>query len=66
LAALITGFATGAKDNLTKPFMQAQLSARLKTHLNLFKISRFGLFEFMKKLGAIVLSSKAIGYSQLL
>ena len=52
---LVQGFACGANDYLAKPFTKHEFLARIKTHLNLFKINyaygRFVPHEFLKTLG---------------
>ncbi|MDH3711075.1 MAG: ATP-binding protein, partial [Cyclobacteriaceae bacterium] len=52
---LVQGFACGANDYLAKPFTKHEFLARVKTHLNLFKINhaygRFVPHEFLKTLG---------------
>lgn len=52
---LVEGFSYGANDYLTKPFSKNEFLARVKTHLNLFKINscygRFVPHEFLRKLG---------------
>ncbi|MGI9543768.1 MAG: response regulator, partial [Cyclobacteriaceae bacterium] len=52
---LVQGLSTGANDYITKPFSKDEFLARVKTHLNLFKINtaygRFVPHEFLKALG---------------
>jgi len=52
---LVQGLATGANDYLAKPFSKDEFLARVKTHLNLYKINssylRFVPAEFLKTLG---------------
>ena len=52
---LVEGLSTGANDYITKPFSRDEFLARVKTHLNLFKINtaygRFVPHEFLKALG---------------
>ena len=52
---LVEGLTSGANDYLSKPFSKDELMARLKTHLNLYKINsaylRFIPNEFIKALG---------------
>ncbi len=52
---LVTGLAQGANDYVVKPFSKPELLARIKTHLNLLRIStatsRFVPYEFLRSLG---------------
>ncbi len=52
---LVEGLSTGANDYITKPFDKDEFLARIKTHLNLYKInSAYGRFvphEFLEVLG---------------
>lgn len=52
---LVEGLKYGGNDYITKPFSKQEFLARIKTHLNLFKIndsySRFIPIEFLQSLG---------------
>ncbi len=52
---LVEGLKYGGNDYITKPFSKQEFLARVKTHLNLFKIndsySRFIPFEILQSLG---------------
>ncbi len=52
---LVDGLKYGGNDYITKPFSRQEFLARIKTHLNLFKIndsySRFIPFEILQSLG---------------
>jgi class 3 adenylate cyclase len=52
---LVEGLKFGGNDYITKPFSKQEFLARIRTHLNLFKIndsySRFIPHEFLKTLG---------------
>lgn len=55
LIDLVDGLKYGGNDYITKPFSKQEFLARVKTHLNLFKIndsySRFVPFEILQSLG---------------
>ena len=52
---LVEGLRYGGNDYIAKPFSKQEFIARIKTHLNLFKIndsySRFVPYEFLQSLG---------------
>ncbi|MGI9542339.1 MAG: two-component regulator propeller domain-containing protein [Cyclobacteriaceae bacterium] len=62
---LVEGLTSGANDYLTKPFSKDEFMARLKTHLNLFRINstagKFVPYEFLKALGRESLTDVNLG-----
>ncbi len=62
---LVEGFECGANDYLAKPFTKHEFLARIKTHLNLFKINlaygRFVPHEFLNTLGKESIVDVALG-----
>ncbi|MCB0853905.1 MAG: response regulator, partial [Bacteroidetes bacterium] len=65
VADLVEGLSYGANDYVVKPFSKDELLSRIKTHLNLYKISkstaRFVPNEFLRSLGYETITEVRLG-----